>query len=218
MIAFILSHLKVLGGESELALGAIVNLIAFHFYMSPPFWQHAAVYFSRQPQPIVSYGNILLPFDTLVWSLAVGALFVFGTFFTCAYFVLNSPGIRYLGLVKKEHFPSNFFLFPVAKFTEPGRLNLFQSFSMFRNMTWPSTDPLPWFKKWTAGKFGTLIWMLFSILMLSFYTYNLRAHMVTIAYERPMRTLQDIAEIAEKVYIYNGAYKQRSGHNKVNFA
>ncbi len=56
--------------------------------------------------------------------------------------------------------------------------------------------------------------MVFSLLMLSFYTSNLRAHMVTIAYERPMHTFQDIAEIAGKVYIYHGAYKQTSGHKE----
>ncbi len=75
------------------------------------------------------------------------------------------------------------------------------------------TDPLPWFDKWTSGKLGAFLWMMFALLMISFYTSNLRAHMITIDYEEPLHTFEAIARLAGKVYLYSGAYQQRSKLN-----
>ncbi len=55
--------------------------------------------------------------------------------------------------------------------------------------------------------------MMFALLMISFYTSNLRAHMITIDYEEPLHTFEAIARLAGKVYLYSGAYQQRSKIN-----
>ncbi len=182
-------------------------LIAYHFHISPPFWQHSSIYISRQPRPIVSYGNILLPFDLPTWILASVALFFLAIFFVIAHYVLNAPDLKYLCLVRKESSPTNFFLFTFAKFTEPG-MHVYNC-NTVRKLVLANSDPIPWFPKWTSGKFATLLWSLFSFLIIMFYTSNLRAHMVTINYEQPLDTFEAIVQNGQKVYLYNGAYQQR---------
>ncbi len=112
--------MQVLSGETDIALGALVDLIDYSFYMTPTFWQHESVYISRLPRQVVSYGNILLPYDNLTWGLCLLTLLIFATFFLCAHLALSSPGIGHLNLVKEERLPLNFLLFSFAKFCEPG--------------------------------------------------------------------------------------------------
>ncbi len=87
------------------------------------------------------------------------------------------------GLMKHVSSQFDLFLYPFVKLTEP--------------------DPLPWFTKWSSGRLVVLLWSLTSLLLVLFYTSNLRANMIMVNYEPEPRTLLDVAERGERVYMYD---------------
>ncbi len=119
------SLFKLLTHEADLALAAIALLIHRYFDMSPTYWQTSTAYVSRQPLPVTSYGNITLPFSLEVWIASTATALALAVFFFAAHSTLGSEGLRHLGLVRAERFPSNFFIFSFAKVTEPGLRNLY---------------------------------------------------------------------------------------------
>ncbi len=51
-----------------------------------------------------------------------------------------------------------------------------------------------------------------------FYTSNLRAHLATVDYEKPLDTLESIAENGKRVFIYNAAFQQRLVMGSLRFS
>ncbi len=74
-----------------------------------------------------------------------------------------------------------FFLYPMFKITEP--------------------DPLPWFKKWSAGKVLSTTWIFMSMVTVILYNCNLRSCLITIQYEEPPQTITDVVLNGQSVYI-----------------
>ncbi len=68
---------------------------------------------------------------------------------------------------------------------------------------------MPWFPKWSSGRFSIFLWSYLSSFLIMFYTSNLRAHLATVDYEKPLDTLESVAENGKRVFIYNAAFKQR---------
>ncbi len=180
--------LQVISGESDLTGGALVPIFNM-FDLTFPLTPGHLVYLSRQLQPVVSYGHIMKPFPTAVWIAIIITLFALATMQLISYRVYQMPGISSHALATLEEFPMNFFLYSYVKLTEP--------------------DPLPWFKKWSTGKFLTFLWSLLGLFAIMFYTSNLRAHFMAIEYEDPPSTLNHIAERGKRVYIFDTAVDQR---------
>ncbi len=162
------------------------NMFDFTFPIAPG----NLVYLSRELQPVVSYGHITKPFPSAVWLALVITIFVLATMQFVSYRVYQMPKIVSHSLAKSEEFPLNFFLYSYVKLTEP--------------------DPLPWFKKWSTGKFLTFLWTILGLFAILFYTSNLRAHFMTIEYEEPPSTLNHVAERGKRVYIFDTAVGLRS--------
>ncbi len=68
---------------------------------------------------------------------------------------------------------------------------------------------MPWFKRWSSGRFAVGLWSFFSFSMVLFYTCNLRAYLAIVNYEEPLYTLESIAENGQRVFKYSSAYLQR---------
>ncbi len=133
---------------------------------------------TRIPQRVLSLGNILRPFDTITWSLTLFVVLSLCLLLLCTHRIYLSVRPQ---LVLPEESSSNFFIYGMCKITEP--------------------DPLPWFKGGVSGKWSVFLWSLFALLMIMFYQSNLRAYMITVDYEDPMDTLEDVATQGRKVWI-----------------
>ncbi len=144
-------------------------------------------YIFRAPRKVVSYGNVARPFSVLVWLIIFFTVFVLATLQFASYKVYTSKGIIEYDIMKKVSSQVDLFLYPFVKITEP--------------------DPMPWFIKWSTGKFVVFLWTLTAMLLVMFYTSNLRAYMIMIDYEPEPRTLKDIVDREERVYIYNLAHR-----------
>ncbi len=162
-----------------------------HFSLSPSYQMVETKYMSRSPIPVDSYGSILKPFSREVWAATAVLMGVFATFFWTAHrcYTRDALADHARGLVRQEASPFNFFLYSFAKITEP--------------------DPLPWFKRMSSGKFVVLLWRILALFLVMCYNSNLRTHMMTETYEKPIDTLQDVVDNGKKVYIWNAATDNR---------
>ncbi len=136
------------------------------------------VYGSSVPQQVVSLDNITEPFPGNVWIYTVLTLLLFSFLSYTFHWAYQKLGH---GLVGPESDKSNFFLFTYCKITEP--------------------EPLPWFDRVAGGKLCVTSWGIFCLFMIMFYQSNLRAHMITVKYERPIETLEDVLLRARKVWL-----------------
>ncbi len=135
-------------------------------------------YLAAAPQEVFSFGNITKPFPPLAWILIVLILFLLSSFFLVAhtiYLLLEGP------LVVPESSVLNFYLFGFCKIAEP--------------------EPLPWFKRVAGGTVAVSTWSIFALFIVLFYQSNLRAYMVTVEYEKPLNTLQDVVDSGKKVWL-----------------
>ncbi len=185
--------MQIILGRADSGRGPIAIILHRHFALSTPLMMSSLLYISRSPVPITTYGNVSKPFSPLVWVatlviLLVLSFMLLGTY--CLYY--RSGHLRKFHLVKKEELPLNFIIFPLVKITEP--------------------DPLPWFKTWSSGKFIVMLWSLFSLFLIMFYTSNLRVKMLTVEYEVPIKTLEDILAYSKKVYLFQGFIRHRCVH------
>ncbi len=125
------------------------------------------------------------PFEAFTWVGIVFTLFLLCTFFLVAHTTYKSLGLGD-DLVLPEGSRFNFFLYGFCKITEP--------------------EPLPWFRRAAAGSLAVTLWSVFALLLLMFYQSNLRAHLVTVDYEKPMATMQDVLDRGQKIWSINSAY------------
>ncbi len=168
-------------GDIELGSGGHVYITNLMFDLSFPFLQSKVVGVSRAPGKIFSFGNITKPFPPVVWFLIIFLLMIMSMLFLAIYKAYHSFAKQ---LILEEDAKENFFLFPFCKITEP--------------------EPLPWFRGGIAGKFSVLLWSVASLLFLFFYVSNLRTVMVTIEYEAPIDTLEDVVQNGKRVWIPKG--------------
>ncbi len=177
----IMALFKVFDGESDFATGSVSLLFGSLFDLTASYETTEYSYASRLPRPVVTYGNVAKPFSALVWGLSAACLAMLSLFFTLAHKMYQSKHMSDLNLASLEESPLNFFLFTFAKLSE--------------------SDALPWFRKWSSAKMGVFIWVVFSTFLVLFYTSNLRAHMITVEYEKPLHTLEDIVQNGKPVYL-----------------
>ncbi len=168
----------------------MIEAFSFFFDFYGPLGPNHVAYITGAPKKEkISPNNIAKPFSTTVWITTFCCLLTISLSLLFTYKTYNETSLKDMNLTKTENFPSNFLLFPFARLTEP--------------------DSLPWFTKWSSGKFLVFLWMLLSSFVMLFYHSNLRANLMTITYEKPPNTLWEMAEVASKVYIYETAIRQR---------
>lgn len=56
----------------------------------------------------------------------------------------------------------------------------------------------------TLGRFLTLFWGLFIMMMIFFYTCNLRAILIARDYESPLETLEDVVGRGSRIFAHMG--------------
>ncbi len=173
-------------GKVAMSSGNIKELLQRYFDLSPPLAWSEVIFLSRAPLPVTSLGNITDPFTVTVWLVVIITLFSLSLYLLLAHQVYVSENLRHENLAVQEEAKGNFFIFTFCKISEP--------------------EPLPWFRKWSAGKMAVLIWMVFSLAMTMFYTSNLRAHLIAIKYEKPIDTLQDILDNGKRPWMYKASY------------
>ncbi len=154
-----------------------------HFDMMLPH-QHQNFYIiSRQPRALENADAFLLPFSALIWNIISFSLICFGILFFTMHSIYISPIMCQNKFHRrKDESRVNFFIFTICKIAEP--------------------DPLPWFSaKWSAGKFLVFIWSMYSLLLVSFYNCNLRAHLSAIDHEKPIDTIQDVLDNGKRPWL-----------------
>ncbi len=150
-----------------------------------PHYFSDMVFISRAPRPAEQYKSVYLPFDLVTWKLIYSHLLLISLAFLATHSVY-SRSLKHARLHNAEDAKTNFFLFTVFRFTEP--------------------ENIPWFtRKWSSGKFLVFLWTWFSLLIVSFYNCNLRAHLTAIKYEDSIDTLSDVLENGERPWILNEA-------------
>ncbi len=176
-------------GKADIATGGFNQILINFFDFGHPFWYTHARFVTRTPREVTAYGNITRPFPPLIWACTAATLLILAAMLFVIYKIYFSKDFKKYKLAIKESSTFNFFLYAFAKFTEP--------------------DPLPWFNKWSTGKFVVFLWSLLSWFLIMFYTSNLRAYLVMINYEEAAETLMDIVNRNQRVYIHNLAIPQR---------
>ncbi len=145
-----------------------------NFDFTPIHYVIRTTFGSRVARPVQNYDNILLPFSFELWLAILATSVTFAVLFYGTHLIYESnfPVQR---LQKVEKLKINFLLFTMSKITEP--------------------DPIPWFTaKWSTGRFLTMLWMIWSLIMVMCYNCNLRAHMTSPRYEKNLDTIQDVAD------------------------
>ncbi len=176
-------------GKADVTMGGIALFLNDNFDFGSPMIFVEMHYMSRSPVPVTSYGNITKPFSMGVWMLSILCIGALSAMFYVAYKAYRSEGLAGWRLARNEESRANFLIYPFAKITEP--------------------DPLPWFLTWSTGTYLVFLWSLLSLFLNMFYTSNLRANMMTLDYERPIDTLEDIVANGQRVYIHDGATRHR---------
>ncbi len=148
--------------------------------LTPIFIQGGMAFMTKSPSEVLSFGNVTRPFSTTIWMAIVLTLFIICSYIHVAYSVYSNFDPTN---VLPEDSKINFFLFGFCKFTEP--------------------EPLPWFKQASGGKLSVTLWTIFALFMLMFYQSNLRAYMVTVDYEKPLNTMQDVLDSGKKIWLPN---------------
>ncbi len=166
----------------------ISDIVNKMFDFGSPLWHVQEKYITRKPQPLKPFSNILRPFSRVVWEFILIALTLLAT----TLLVLNKAytfltPLKEEGLAKAEESSYLFYLYVFTKMSEP--------------------DPLPWFYKWSAGRFLILIYCVMSAFLILSYTCNLKAYMTTIQYETPPSDQADIVTMEKTVYIPLENYK-----------
>ncbi len=164
----------------------LIRIYLVSFYLLPSMCNKLFFIF-RAPRKVVSYGNITRPFSIPVWLLTIFTVSVLATMLFASHKVYNNKDIIEYGIMQKVSSQVDLFLYPFVKITEP--------------------DPMPWFDKWSTGRFLVFLWSLTAMILVMFYTSNLRAYMVMVDYEPEPRTLKDIVNRGDRVYIYNLAQR-----------
>lgn len=82
--------------------------------------------------------------------------------------------------------PSEFILLPLSRFVEP--------------------DPLPWFKCISTGKVLTLMWSLFTMILIFAYQCDLRSTLIRPSFDQPIDTLEDALERGTNIYVLNALW------------
>ncbi len=137
---------------------------------------------SRMPRVLERFHGFLLPFSLQIWVIIFMSLLCLSIMFYVTHSVYTGTKLTDAGLHKTERFSSNFLLYTFCKITEP--------------------DPLPWFtSSWSTGKLLTFIWSMYSLLVMSFYNCNLRAHLSAVDYQKPLDNADQVLQHAVKTWL-----------------
>ncbi|TRY79367.1 hypothetical protein TCAL_14787 [Tigriopus californicus] len=139
-------------------------------------------YTSRVPQKTVTFGNVARGFDTWSWLAVFITLGSFSATFQLIYYVYKYK-MKDATLYKNPGNPIDFFLLTFTTFVEP--------------------DKLKWFPSWSTGKFATLLWSIFALLVVSFYTSNLRTNLIAPNFEPEINSHEDILKYDKIVHVDN---------------
>ncbi len=170
--------------------GGISDRANLLFDLGSPLWHVQEKYITRKPQPLKSLFNIVRPFSGKVWA----CLFVSLAALASTLLIFNKiyhtvVPFNKMGLTEMEESKYLFYLYVFTRIVEP--------------------DLLPWFNKWSAGKFLTLVFYSTSTFLVVAYTCNLRAYMTTIQYETSPNDRHDLVALEKAVYIPHENFKQR---------
>ncbi len=185
------------GRDFFASIGVLYPLYTRMTDFSAPYHLVETTFVTRRPVPRATYQNVVRPFTPGVWALLSLAALVFGAAFTVAHTVYSGIGGVAADLARPEPSAVNFFLYPLAKITEP--------------------DPLPWFGPAAAA--GTLLvfcWSLLGLFSVFFYNCNLRAYLTVVDYEHPLETMEDVVANGQRVWIQDGANQMRLAGEKHN--
>ena len=141
-------------------------------------------FITSSPKQVQSYGNVSKPFSAHVWFALFGTMSLISMGLFASYRMYSNHQPEF---VRPESSLLNFFLFPFCKLTEP--------------------EPLPWFvRKGTSGHYQVFLWTILTWLLVMFYQCNLRAHLISKEYEKPISSLQDVLERSSKIWISNSMW------------
>ncbi len=175
-------YFQVMTREADVTTGALANMLFNLVDLSPPNWHITQRLITRKPKPLPPYTNVLRPFSPRIWLILLATLELICLQFALInkiYYVM--PHFRDAELTRYEPSTYLFFLYPMFKITEP--------------------DPLPWFKKWSAGKMLSITWIFMAMTTVNLYNCNLRSSLVAIQYEEPPGTINDVVLNGQSVYI-----------------
>ncbi|XP_059085838.1 uncharacterized protein LOC131882641 isoform X2 [Tigriopus californicus] len=137
-------------------------------------------YTTRVPQKTVAFGNVTRGFDQLGWIAVFTTLGCFAVTFQLIFYVYKFK-IKDKSLYNNPGNPVDFFLLTFTTFVEP--------------------DKISWFPTWSAGKLATLFWSVFALLVVSFYTSNLRTNLIAPNLEPEINSHEDVLNYGKIVHI-----------------
>ncbi|TRY79913.1 hypothetical protein TCAL_12808 [Tigriopus californicus] len=94
----------------------------------------------------------------------------------------------------------------LAKIKDPGRYNNPGNPADFFLLTFTSfvePDKINWFPTWSAGKMSALMWSVFALLVVSFYTSNLRTNLIAPSLEPEINSHEDILKYGKFIHANN---------------
>ena len=65
--------------------------------------------------------------------------------------------------------------------------------------------------EYIIGKFVLLMWYLYAMILIFAYSGNLRANLIVVNYEKPLRTIEDIANSERPLYMLDFFYWLKAG-------
>jgi hypothetical protein len=153
-----------------------------------PYRLDGHVLITRKPRPQSSLVGIVNPLSDSVWLWFTAAILTISLVLTMHSKVHNRLSHLSHMQTKSRQVPlENFVLYPLAGIRQP--------------------FPFPWLHESISGKSTLLLWGLIHFFFVSFYNSTLRASLIAIEYEKPAKTLQDVANAGKPVFIHTGITK-----------
>ena len=162
-----------------MGLDMIYGEVASLFETSAYLTKMEQTFISRAPGPVASFGNLTKPFSTQLWMAICMTIAAISFCVFIAHSMYTSLGLA--TMAHPEPNQLNFILFPFCKVTEP--------------------EPLPWFSRGSGGHFLVFLWTILALLLVMCYQCNLRANLISVEYQKPIDTLQDVLTRSTKIWI-----------------
>ena len=180
----------MINGTAEFGLGTMVYFghKAPYLDYTFPIYHVWDIMGSRIPIRLPAYENLILPFPRSVWITSF-ALF-------CA--------MSFIFMGFQETY-AKIDTFPELQAEEKFTVQVYSKFDFIIKTFSTLTEPIEinWFQRWSAGRFLVFIWSIFCLFIGMFYTSNLRAFLISPAFEDYIDYAWQIHERGQRMYIPN---------------
>eukprot|EP00095_Tigriopus_kingsejongensis_P009801 maker-scaffold236_size242448-snap-gene-1.19 protein:Tk09801 transcript:maker-scaffold236_size242448-snap-gene-1.19-mRNA-1 annotation:"PREDICTED: uncharacterized protein LOC101452950" len=174
---------SVANGSCQIGSGHLVMISETHFLVDYVYYSYPLDIKIVAPKPkrLKPYWNVMRPFTPIIWMTFVGV---------------------FLGMLVV--YPLSIALLSGFRGSQPNARASWTSTLLWLLAVPLSQSHLTNFPKGVSVAILTLFWVVYCMAMSQFYASNLRANLISIDFERPLETVQDLLDRNKILYLPSG--------------